>query len=192
LLGGDLVTGRPDELGDVLPALARLVAPLGVFAVVGNHDRYALEVRDLDARLASAGVKLLVNGHVELTRSGDRLVLAGIDDWITGYPDLAAALDGANEHLPVVLLSHNPDAAFEAATRGVGLVLSGHTHAGQIRVPGLPVLVRMSRYRLDEGRYRTPGGTEIVVSRGIGVVGVPVRIACPPEVVLITLRPGAT
>jgi hypothetical protein len=66
-------------------------------------------------------------------------------------------------------------------------MLSGHTHAGQIRVPGLPVIVRQSRYRLDEGRYRA-GATELVVSRGLGAVGLPLRIACPPEAVLVRIR----
>jgi predicted MPP superfamily phosphohydrolase len=88
-------------------------------------------------------------------------------------------------------LAHNPDVLFDAATRGVALVLSGHTHGGQIRIPGLPVLVRMSRYRLDEGHYRS-GGTQLVVSRGLGVTGLPIRIACPPEAVLLTLRRAAT
>jgi hypothetical protein len=87
----------------------------------------------------------------------------------------------------VVLVSHNPDILFEASAKGVDLVLAGHTHGGQIRIPGLPVLVRMSRYRLDEGRYRH-GATELVVSRGLGTVGLPVRIVCPPEAVLLTLR----
>jgi hypothetical protein len=87
----------------------------------------------------------------------------------------------------VLLLSHNPDAFFEAARRGVALTLSGHTHGGQMRVPGLPVLVRMSRYRLDEGRYAS-GAAEIVVSRGLGVSGLPLRAGCPPEAVFIRLR----
>jgi len=88
---------------------------------------------------------------------------------------------------PILLLSHNPDILFEASRRGVALVLSGHTHGGQIRIPGLPVLVRQSRYRLDEGRYETEG-TELVVSRGLGVSGVPLRFACPPEAVFLRLR----
>ncbi len=86
----------------------------------------------------------------------------------------------------MILLSHNPDLVFDAARHGVALVLSGHTHGGQIRIPGLPVLVRQSRYRLDEGRFRC-GPTELIVSRGLGAVALPWRTACPPEAVLITL-----
>ena len=78
-----------------------------------------------------------------------------------GQPDLDAALAGTTP--PVLLLSHNPDLFFDAARRGVALMLAGHTHGGQIRIPGLPVWVRQSRYRLDEGRYRS-GATELVVS----------------------------
>ena len=115
------------------------------------------------------------------------MVVAGIDDLLMGRPDLDAALAGVPRGVPVLLLSHNPDILFEAAAKGVDLVLAGHTHGGQMRVPGLPVLVRMSRFRLDEGRYRFDS-TELVVSRGLGAVGLPLRVACPPEAVLLTLR----
>ena len=190
LIGGDFVTARVAELGPACRALEGLTAPLGVFGVPGNHDHYACDLGILERGLADAGVRLLVNRAVSVGRGGATIRIAGIDDWNVGRPDLDAALDGCRPGEPVILLSHNPDAAVEASRRGVAAVLSGHTHAGQIRIPGLPVLVRMSRYRLDAGRYRI-GDTEIVVSRGLGVVGVPVRIACPPEAVLLTLRPAA-
>ena len=102
-----------------------------------------------------------------------------------GTPDLDRALDGTED--PVSLISHNPDILFDAARRGVALMLSGHTHGGQVRLPRLPVLVRQSRYRLDEGRF-TIGETQAIVSRGLGAVGVPFRFGCPPEALLLTLR----
>ena len=71
----------------------------------------------------------------------------------------------------------------------VALVLAGHTHGGQVRIPGRPVLVRMSRYRLDEGRY-TAGECELIVSRGLGASGLPLRVYCPPEAIVVTLRAG--
>lgn len=190
LVGGDLVTQREEEFADARRALAALAAPLGVYGVVGNHDLYAVGTagRVVDA-LDGAGTTFLVNRAVRIERDGAAMTLAGIDDWNAGRPDLDAALAGCRTGEAVVLLSHNPDVAFEAARRGVGLVLSGHTHGGQIRVPGRGVLVRMSRYRLDEGRYRT-GDTEIVVSRGLGVVGIPLRWGCPPEAALLTLHRG--
>ena len=119
-------------------------------------------------------------------------MLAGVDDLIMGRPDLDAALATVSPRpadAPIVLLSHNPDLFFEAASRGIPLVLSGHTHGGQVRLPGLPVLVRQSRYRLDEGRYLARGA-EIVVSRGFGATGVPLRVLCPPEAVLLHLVSG--
>lgn len=184
LLGGDLVTSRLVEWDERAAAFASLRAPLGVWAVPGNHDHYTGELPDLIRRVESAGIGVLRNRSTVLHHAGAAIHLAGIDDALVGEPDLEAALAGARS--PVVLLSHNPDVAFEAARRGVDLVLSGHTHAGQVRIPGLPVLVRQSRFRLDEGRYRI-GETELVVSRGLGASGVPWRYACPPEAVLIRL-----
>ena len=154
--------------------------------MLGNHDHYTREPARLRTLLEKNGIRVLHNESVVLERAGGRIVLAGIDDLYKGTPDLDAALGSANG-LPVVLLSHNPDVVFDASRRGVPLVLSGHTHGGQFRIPGLPVMVRQSRYRLDEGRY-TIGGTELIVSRGLGVNGVPLRVACPPEAVRITLR----
>lgn len=188
--GGDLATTSVREVLPHLDALASLRAPLGVFAVLGNHDHYAGDLPALAECYRRVGVRLLDNDAVALERGGSRMAMAGIDDWNFGRPDLRAALSAAHAaapDAPVVLASHNPDAFFAAAGAGVRLVLSGHTHGGQVRIPGLPVLVRMSRYRLDEGRYER-GGTHIVVSRGLGVSGIPLRLFCRPEALRVTLR----
>jgi predicted MPP superfamily phosphohydrolase len=185
LLGGDLTTASVSEFETHRAAFASMRAPLGVYGVLGNHDHYSGEPERLRELIEDAGIGVLHNRAVVLERGGQSLDLAGVDDLLMGRPDLAAALDGARS--PVVLLSHNPDLFFEAARRGVALTLAGHTHGGQIRIPGLPVLVRQSRYRLDQGRYRS-GRSELVVSRGLGAVGVPLRAACRPEGVLIRLR----
>lgn len=192
LLGGDLVTCRLEDLSGHLPALRSLRAPLSTFAVLGNHDHYTGLPERLRDRIEGCGVRVLHNEVAYLARGQARLALAGIDDLVKGTPDLDGALAGVGNptQAPVILLSHNPDVFPEAARRGVSLVLSGHTHGGQVRVPGLPVLVRMSRFRLDEGRYRL-GGSELVVSRGLGVSGLPLRVACPPEACLLTLRCAA-
>jgi predicted MPP superfamily phosphohydrolase len=183
LLGGDLTTCRAEELETHRTAFHALDAPLGVWAVLGNHDHYAGAER-LRGRLAELGIATLHNEGVVLGHGADGLSLAGVDDLLHGRPDLDRALEGLRP--PVVLLSHNPDVLFDAARRDVALVLSGHTHGGQIRVPRLPPLVRQSRYRLDEGRY-FHAGTQLVVSRGLGAVGLPWRAGCPPEAVLLTL-----
>jgi predicted MPP superfamily phosphohydrolase len=189
LLGGDLATSRVEEIRESAGAFRRLAAPLGVFAVLGNHDYYTGDAPAVRRLLEECGLRFLHNDAVEIRRGGDSLLLAGIDDLLQGAPCLDRALERHLPDRPTLLLSHNPDILPEAARRGVSLVLSGHTHGGQVRVPGLPVLVRQSRLRLDEGRFRA-GETEMVVSRGLGAVGIPLRLACPPEAVLLTLRPA--
>ena len=185
LVGGDLVTTALEEFAESREAFAKLRAPMGVFAVLGNHDHYTRDPDRLRDMIENVGIQVLHNQSVALRRGDASLSLVGVDDLIAGQPNLESALAGT--HAPVLLLAHNPDLAFDAARGGVALMLSGHTHGGQIRVPGLPVLVRQSRYRLDEGRYRV-GPMELLVSRGLGASGLPVRFGCPPEAVLIHLR----
>jgi predicted MPP superfamily phosphohydrolase len=188
LLGGDFITTGVHEILPHAATLRAIRAPLGVYGVLGNHDHYGEDPARLLSFLASCGVGMLENESTVLRRAGAPLTLCGIDDWNAGRPDLDRALGSTSPHEgPAILLSHNPDAFFEAERRGVALTLSGHTHGGQVRLPRLPVLVRMSRYRLDEGRYAGERG-EIVVSRGFGVSGLPLRAGCPPEAVLIRLR----
>ena len=183
----NFASSRLEDVTSASKALRALSAPAGVLAVLGNHDHYTGAPGALRAELERIGIHVLHNRRETVERGNGRMVVAGIDDLNVGRPDLEAALAGAPRDLPLVLLSHNPDVLFEASAKGVDLVLAGHTHGGQIRIPGLPVLVRMSRFRLDEGRYRH-GATELVVSRGLGTVGLPLRVACPPEAVLLTLR----
>jgi len=187
LLGGDLTTSLVSEIEGQRAQFSSLRAPLGVFAVLGNHDHYTGDPAAMRSFLEECGITVLHNRSVALERDGRRITLCGIDDLHCGEPDLDRALHETPEGSTTILLSHNPDVFFEAARRGVSLVLSGHTHGGQIRIPGLPVLVRMSRYRLDQGHYETDGA-RLVVSRGLGVTGMPLRIACSPEAVFIRLR----
>ena len=189
LLAGDFATIRLDEVEPTLSAYESLAAPLGVYGVLGNHDHYTGQPEALIRMLETRGVRFLQNCSVMLERGDDRLFLAGIDDLLCGEPRLDEALEGLPDGTPSLLLSHNPDVFPEAVNRGISLVLAGHTHGGQWRLPGLPVLVRMSRYRLDEGRYRA-GASQLVVSRGLGATGFPFRIGCPPEAVLLTLQPS--
>jgi len=189
--GGDLATSNVAEAAVHQEALTALRAPLGVFAVYGNHDHYTRDLAGVAALYERSGVRVLNNTAVPLDKGSAQLALAGIDDWNFGRPRLDEALAEARRLVPdgpIILVSHNPDAFFEAARRGVALTLAGHTHGGQVRIPGRPVLVRMSRYRLDEGRYERDG-SQIIVSRGLGVSGIPLRLFCPPEALLVTLRP---
>lgn len=156
---------------------------------MGNHDYYTEDPRRLCDLLEGCGVELLQNRSIVVEAGEGRFVLGGVDDLLGGHPDFSQALRGRTRELPTVMLSHNPDVFPEAARCGVSLLLAGHTHGGQIRIPGLSVLVRMSRYHLDEGRYAVDD-SELVVSRGLGVTGLPLRIACPPEALLLTLHPA--
>ncbi len=186
LLPGDFATVSVQEVEEVVPALRILQAPLGVYGVLGNHDYYTDDVERLSSLLENAGIELLQNRSVIVEKQGARFLLGGVDDLLGGLPDFRQALKGHEDDLPTVMMSHNPDVFPAAVESGVSLLLAGHTHGGQIRVPGLSVLVRMSRYRLDEGRYSVDG-SELIVSRGLGATGLPLRVACPPEALLLSL-----
>ena len=187
VIAGDIVTGYPSELDDFLAGLAVLShAPLGAWFCYGNHDYLNGESKGIQERLESIGISTLKNQSVVLTHGDGRFVLGGIDDLILGAPDWDQLL--AANGPPNLLLAHNPDFFYEAETRGIALMLSGHTHGGQIRFRGGPPIVRHSRFFLDEGSY-SYGSCLAVVSRGLGAVGLPWRIGADPEAVLIQIDP---
>ncbi|GAB4439792.1 MAG: metallophosphoesterase [Chloroflexi bacterium OHK40] len=174
-------------LAHVLAPLARLTPRLGIYAVPGNHD-YWEGVAAIRRALAPLGVRFLLNEHVLLERGGARLLVAGVDDQWSGRPDLGAALAGGPDGAFRVLLAHCPDIADEAAARGVHVQLSGHTHGGHVRAPGLGALcLPRHGWRYTIGHERI-GAMQLYVSRGLG--GVPLRFGCPPEATVITLRRG--
>ena len=185
---GDFISGRATQLQpyrSCFELLGKQLKPrLGSWAVLGNHDHYEGEQETIAAMIESWGLEVLHDRHVVL---GDgALVLAGIDDLVRGTPNLERALAGAPPGVPILLASHNPDVFLRAARLGVDLVLSGHTHGGQLRLPGLPPPLTMSRYRLSDGHYLYRGG-QLVIGHGLGAVGVPLRVGCPPQAVLLTL-----
>lgn len=181
VLGGDYVTfGDRAFVGPVAELLAPLTAPHGVFAILGNHD----DDRDMPAALAHRGFGVLKDQRTEIAVRGEPLVLAGIRFWTRRPADLARVLKGA--HGTTLLLAHDPRRLTEAAALGVPAVLSGHTHGGQVVIPGVGALAK-ARFPVIAGLGQREN-TRIFVSRGIGTVYVPVRINCPPEVALVTLR----
>ncbi len=187
VIAGDIVTGSSSELDDFLDGLAVLShAPLGAWFCYGNHDHLNGGSEGIQERLESIGISTLKNQSVVLTHGDGRFVLGGIDDLILGAPDWDQLL--AANGPPSLLLAHNPDFFYQAEARGAALVLSGHTHGGQIRFRGGPPLVRQSRFSLDEGAY-SYGSSLLVVSRGLGAVGLPWRIGADPEAVLIQIDP---
>ena len=190
LLGGDLVDQTPgvDPVDELMAELTRLRAPLGVLAVAGNHDHGRFRgVGPFAALLRGAGVEVLVNRGV--TVRGD-LHVAGLDDYRNGRPDLGATLRERGSERATVLVSHNPDVLPEVPV-DVGLTLSGHTHGGQVVLPGVGALYTSSRYgdRFLAGWVEGPARG--YVSRGLGVTSIPVRINCPAELTILDLVPAA-
>lgn len=187
VLTGDFIWREVWQYAEQLvEPLRTLHAPLGVYAVLGNHDHW--EGAALAARvLAEAGVTLLVNQAVRLD-AGAPLTLLGLDDVWERKQDMAAALAGAPDDECKLLLVHEPDYADEAARYPVDLQLSGHSHGGQINLPryGRPVLPYLGQ-KYPAGLYQV-GGMSLYTNRGIGVIAPPVRFNCPPEVTLLTLR----
>jgi predicted MPP superfamily phosphohydrolase len=181
VLGGDYVTfGDRNFVEPVAELLAPLTAPQGVFAILGNHD----DDRDMPAALSRRGIQVLKDARTQLDIRGERLELAGLRFWTRRPQDLARVLRKATD--TVILLAHDPRRLTEAAALDVPAVLSGHTHGGQVVLPGVGALTRR-RFPVLAG-LGSRENTSIFVSRGIGTVYVPVRINCPPEVALITLK----
>jgi uncharacterized protein len=196
LLTGDYISLGPAGRAFAVGAMGRCaevlheIASPHRFAVMGNHDSLlgAPTVRPI---LAEVDIPLLVNQHVPIERAGQRLWLCGIHDPVTEVPDLERAIP-AKPDGPVLLMSHAPDYADDvlAHPRGklVDFMLSGHTHGGQVRFPFLPA------YHLPSGGQKYIEGLfhldrmQLYVNRGIGTVGLPFRLNCPPEITLFTLQ----
>ena len=181
VLGGDYVSfADADYMEPVAELLAPLSAPHGVFAILGNHD----DDRAMPAALARRHIQVLRDARTRLTIYNESLEFAGIRFWTRRPADIARVLRGAAD--TTLLLAHDPRRLTEAAALNVPAVLSGHTHGGQVVVPGLGALSKRS-FPVLAG-LGSQDNTSIFVSRGIGTVYVPVRINCPPEVALVTLR----
>ena len=185
VLVGDIIEGHSLRLNELQPVLRRLHAPLGVYAVAGNHETHGSLKKSLDT-LSGAGLTVLFNRWVT---PAPGLVLAGVEDLSThdskGVPTDPIALALTDRPAgATILLSHTPQHYEEAAGRGVGLMLSGHTHGGQVWP--FSYVVRW-RYPLFEGRYKV-GDMTVIVSRGAGMWGPRMRLWKPGEILKITLR----
>jgi predicted MPP superfamily phosphohydrolase len=186
-IAGDIVTGHASELNEYLDALAPLAgASLGAWYCYGNHDYFGGDPEDIRKNLKSIGITTLKNDAVLLTYGKGSFVLGGIDDRILGAPDWGKML--SRHGVPHLLLAHNPDFFYDAEVRRIPLTLSGHTHGGQIRIPRRAPILRQSRYCLDEGSFAFRSSL-LVVSRGLGSVGLPWRWGADPEAVMIEIVP---
>ena len=202
LITGDFCSRGPLPLRYSLPAAhrcARLLTRLTCaqrFGILGNHDAVVNPIK-IRAYLENADTPMLVNQYVAIERGGQRLWLAGLDDCLSGHPNVDLALPPARQlaESPILLMAHEPDYIRNIYTHARGplvdLVLSGHTHGGQVRLPGTrPLLLPPGGKLYPEGHYLL-GQTQLYVNRGLGTVGVPFRLNCPPEITVATLRTAA-
>ncbi|MDO8679738.1 MAG: metallophosphoesterase [Acidobacteriota bacterium] len=182
VLGGDYVSFFDRQyaapVAELLAPLAN--APHGSFAVLGNHD----DEREVPATLAARGFTMLKDQRTSLTVRGERLDIAGIRFWTRTPGEIAGVLKGTGG--TTILIAHDPRRLVEAAALDVQLVLSGHTHGGQVIVPGLGAIAGR-KFPVLAG-FATRDNTSLFVSRGVGTVYVPIRINCPPDVAVLTLR----
>jgi len=201
VLLGDYVNAlRPRFVSHSVPvrewvaALAELSAPLGVHAVLGNHDWWSDDAPAIRSAFDKAGINLLENRVVNLTHGATRFWVAGLADQLTstssGIRDLEAALDAVTGSDPAILLAHEPD-IFKLVPQRVALTLAGHTHGGQVYIPfvgrpGLPTQYTGEYADFAYGHVER-GGRHMIVSSGLGLSGLPVRFMVPPEIVMVTL-----
>ncbi|MDQ3908502.1 MAG: metallophosphoesterase [Acidobacteriota bacterium] len=188
-LTGDYVSHEREYAAPCAELMGRLRARCGVFAILGNHDHWtdAALITDL---FRAEGITVLVNEGMRFEhpdRPGAAFWLAGVDDTMVGLEDLPLALAGSRDDELKLLLAHNPMILRRAARAGVDLILSGHTHGGQVTWRSESSPSGRPRRRLLRGLGRQ-GATQIYVSRGLGTVVLPVRYGCLPEVSLLELR----
>jgi hypothetical protein len=193
LIAGDLVVAHGMAFGErIAPAdaargFAALLAPLGAFAALGNHDGWwgAAEVR---AGLEAARVAVLEDAAREISRGACRFALVGISDLWTGASTVGRAFAHVPEQTPSIALMHNPD-SFPLLPAWTTLAIAGHTHGGQVALPllGRPVIPSKFGERYAAGHV-VEGERHHFVTTGIGTSVFPVRFRVPPEVVVLTLR----
>ncbi len=188
---GDLVSSGSEFHEDIAEVVGGLDATSGVFVTMGNHDYFG-EGEPLVSLLRRAGVKVLRNEGVPVTRGEKGFYLAGIDDTWTRRDDMDRALKDRPPEMPVVLLAHDPERFRQAAKQGVALTLSGHTHGGQIAFPFLSNWISLSHltHHFHQGLYRV-GKSALYVHPGLGTTGPPMRLGVAPAVVILTLRARA-
>lgn len=206
LLPGDFVTSKPTEFPPIMEAFSELKAAHGIFASTGNHD-YDVDDNLVSRGLEEVGVTMLRNDNHVITKGGEKLYLLGLDDdashtidaYIEGKyaPGIEAMFKGVPNNVASIFLCHKPYKFEEFAQADIGLMVSGHTHGGQI------VLARFGRSVISlctlassfvDGLYEKLAGkhrAQMYVSRGLGVVDIPFRLNCPPEITQITLRSPA-
>ncbi len=206
VLGGDYVGGLWGEAGAHVPrstrspafnatidsglsALSTLKARYGVVAVIGNHDGW-WDPHYVSDRLRTGGITVLQNASLRIPRTAGDVWMVGLADSQSEHPDMALAMRGVPKGAAVVGVGHNPG-LFDWKSIRLPVLLSGHTHAGQVRLPWLGGVAHMSSY-INEG-FAAPvvkDGRVLVVTRGLGESGLPARFGSPPEILMVEIAPG--
>lgn len=205
LIAGDLVLTE-EVTADSLTALAPLSGlhpAIGTYAIMGNHDHGVYRSASGSPRnpdhsdavaesIASMGITVLRNASVTLGTGGSVFAVAGIEDAMSGQADIVQTLSNVAPGTPTILMSHNPDVILDPASREADLIVAGHTHGGQIRLPWYGPLASLPTHlsrKFDQGIFRLGSGTTLAITRGIGESGPRARLFAPPEIMLIQTRP---
>ncbi|HMI83597.1 MAG TPA: metallophosphoesterase [Polyangiaceae bacterium] len=185
---GDLVSSGTDFHQDIARVIGSLRAADGVFVSMGNHDYFG-DGEPLVTLLRATGAVVLRNEGRNITRNGATLFVAGVDDTWTRRADLVRTLADRDPAVCTLLLAHDPELFPLAARHGVSLVLSGHTHGGQVALPFFPKLLGLGKlaHRFHLGLYRD-GDSSLYVHPGLGTTGPPIRVGVAPEIAILTLR----
>jgi uncharacterized protein len=197
MLTGDFVTAtihsrekmaRAEQAWPCADVLRRIESPLGCVAVLGNHDYEANAEVVAEALSSGSRIQVLRNQAIALERDGARLWLAGIDSVTAGRANPDNALKGVPKEECTLVAVHEPDIADEMRKSPVDFQMSGHTHGGQIRLPGVgAVYLPPWARKYPMGHYQI-GELQLYTNRGVGVVGLPMRFLCPPEITVFTLK----
>lgn len=188
-LTGDYIDTGKRYMPPAIKALSGLTAKHGVASILGNHDHFVGRGYTEDV-IASHKIPLLQNSHMIIENGKSAICIAGTRDFLEDTSDAREAFRGVPTDMPRILLSHHPDyAEFLPPEERIDLVLAGHTHGGQVRLPFsiAPVVPSNFGQKYSGGLVRLNENTQVYVSRGVGVVMIPVRFNCPPELTLIKL-----
>lgn len=185
VLTGDYVSHETEYIAPMAEVMGNLVSEFGTFACLGNHDHWT-DPELVTHLMRGEGINVLINEGFRFQARHASFWLAGVDDLMAGKTDVRSALRGSEEREMKLLLAHNPAIVRRAARYNVDLMLSGHTHGGQVKIRDEERRI-LPRRKLSSGLHRRKE-TQIYITRGIGTVVVPFRYQCPPEISLIELK----
>lgn len=188
VLTGDLVNSSWHYIQPCIELISKLDAPLGVYAVLGNHDYWVGYLNLMLETVRKTEIKLLRNQAIPISRGRSTIYMVGIDDMWLHLGNINRALENLPHNACKIVLLHEPDFADIAARAEIDLQLSGHSHGGQVRVPFWgPLILPKYGEKYPMGFYRVGNFTRLYTTRGVGVLPPAVRFNCPPEITLLTL-----